>query len=64
MALWDNDELQFARLLTELNAVNMVLSKEAKAELMENMGLEWDDIDEIFERAHETYEDYKRQISS
>ena len=62
--LWNNDLLQFARLLTELNSVDMVLSENAKKELMENMGLEWDDIDELFERAHNVFEDHKRDLFS
>ena len=46
---WDNNYLQFARLLDEIRCLG--LSTEQYDTLMEAMDLGYEDIDELFERA-------------
>lgn len=57
--LWDNDLLQFARLLCELVATQDNLNLIAVAE---EMDVERSDVTELLERAHKVWEDAKTQI--
>jgi hypothetical protein len=58
--LWKNNEIQFARLLCELAALG-VPDGDTWADLGENMDLTPNDLDELFERAHEVWEQSKRE---
>jgi hypothetical protein len=50
---WDDDELQFARMLCEIVATHEHLNVDA---LVISTGLKASDINEVFERAHERWE--------
>jgi hypothetical protein len=54
--LWDNDKLQFARLLVELLAANEDLELEAVAT---SMDLQLQDVTELYKRAHKVFEEAK-----
>ena len=56
MTLWENDHVQFARLLAEIVATQEKLDIDA---LCTSMDLTPDDIDELFERAQMCWEAYK-----
>ena len=56
---WNNDEIQFARLISELQAAG-AFTKEVVSDLEDSMDLDADDIFEIVERADETFEDAKK----
>ncbi len=57
MAIWDNDDIQFARLLAEIKAVG--LSPEQMNELSTSMSLTKDEIHELLDRAEEKFEQIK-----
>lgn len=57
--LWDNDLIQFARLLDEIRATQENLDYDS---LCESMDLEPDDIDELFERAMKVFERAKAEL--
>jgi len=54
--MWNNNEVQFARLLCELVAANESLAIE---DVARSMDLEVEDVDELFERAHKVFEEAK-----
>ena len=54
--MWENNEIQFARLLCELVAANESL---AIKEVAMSMDLEVADVNELFERAHQVFEEAK-----
>lgn len=56
--LWEDDRIQFARLLDEIQATHSEIDFAA---LEESMDLERDDIDEIFERAQTVFQASKDQ---
>ena len=47
---WENDELQFARLLGEIMATSAI-TKEVMTELCDSMSLDEDGVEELMERA-------------
>lgn len=51
--LWEDDRVQFARLLAEINATHSEIDFAA---LEESMDVQRDDIDELFERAEAVFE--------
>jgi hypothetical protein len=56
---WDNNLIQFARLLCEINAtqdINIVT-------LCESMDLTTDDVNELFDRANEVWEQAKERLT-
>lgn len=57
---WDNNRVQFARLLAELRAVG--LTDEQYAALRESMDLARDRIDEVLERAETEWQRLKEQV--
>jgi inorganic pyrophosphatase/exopolyphosphatase len=59
MDLWKINNIQFARLLTEINGVG--LNKRQMKMLRESMDLTNDDIDEIFDRAIIAFEKNKKK---
>lgn len=58
--LWDDDRAQFARLLAEINAIDLTIAQHQQ--LCENMDIEPHELNELFERAHERYEATKRRL--
>ena len=54
--MWNNNEVQFARLLCELVAANESLAIE---DVARSMDLEVEDVNELFERAHKVFEEAK-----
>ena len=56
--LWENNEIQFARLLCEMGAVGIPDGQQWD-DLCTNMDLEMKDLDELFERAHKVWEKSK-----
>ena len=58
--VWNDDSVQFPRLLAEINAIG--LSEEQYEELGELMDLEVSEINELFNRAISAFENNKRQI--
>lgn len=56
--LWENNQVQFSRLLAEINSIG--LTKEQYQELSESMDLEIEFIDELFDRAIDDWEEHKR----
>jgi hypothetical protein len=57
--LWDNNEIQFARLLCELGALG-VPDADDWGDLLSNMDLEESDLHDLFERAHQVWERSKQ----
>lgn len=55
MSLWENDMIQFARLITELQLAG-AFTAEMLNRLSEQMDLELNDIYEIIERAQITFD--------
>lgn len=58
---WSQDELQFPRLLDEIRA-NIEFTNRQKQELCISMDLEWEDIEEIFDRASTRFEKAKEKL--
>lgn len=58
---WENDFVQFARMLSEINST-VDLPPEDWKKLEESMDLEIGDIDNIFDRAMEVFERSKERI--
>lgn len=58
--LWDNDPLQFARLLCEIRATQVI----DEYELGASMDLTGTQIEELFDRAHKAFEEAKRDYLS
>lgn len=59
---WENDSIQFPRLLAEINMVcplSKVLTPTQMNELCESMDLQVSDINEIFSRAQDTWDKIK-----
>jgi hypothetical protein len=61
--MWENNLVQFARLLSEMNAVVDISSGELRR-LAESMDLEPDQILELFDRAEAVWEDAKRNLGA
>ena len=59
--LWGNNELQFTRLLSEINAA-VAFTDDQWAELSANMDLSREDIEQIFDRAGACYENAKEAL--
>ena len=57
--LWENDTIQFARLLAEINAC-CEISEPNMNELLESMDLSIKNVHEIFDRADKEWEKSKR----
>lgn len=55
--MWDNDEIQFTRLVAEINAIG--LSQEDKQALCDSMDLEPAELEELFVRAEKNWETFK-----
>ncbi len=53
---WDNDHLQFARLLAEIQMTGPFIISD---ELKESMDLEENQIQEIFDRAQDAFDEWK-----
>jgi len=60
VVLWKRDDLQFVRLLAELNAVGIL--PQQMDQLTESMDLPAGDIEELLERAEVKWEKIKRRI--
>ena len=58
MRLWDDNELQFARLLCELMATQAI----DLTETAESMDLEMSEMHELLDRAHEVWEAAKARL--
>ena len=54
LCLWDNDEVQFARLLSEILAVG--LSGKQERDICASMGVSTVELTGLFERAEEAFE--------
>lgn len=54
-AVWDNNLVQFARLLAEINATQEI-DRDA---LLESMDILPSELDELFDRAHDVWEKAK-----
>ena len=61
MSLWENDLIQFARLLDEFNAVGLVEDQERQ--ICESMDISGDQLTELFERANAVWEVAKRKVA-
>lgn len=57
--LWNRDEIQFPRLLSEIMAVG--LTEQQWDELLASMDLESDELSELFERAQTAWETIKER---
>ena len=58
--LWDDDLTQFARLIAEINAID--LTAQQHQDLCTSMDLEPHELNELFVRAHERFEASKRAL--
>lgn len=58
--VWENNEIQFARLICELGALG-VPDDQQWNDLCASMDLEMADLDNLFERAHEVWEKNKAE---
>ena len=61
MDKWKNNNIQFPRLLAEIDAV-VEFTGQQKDELCISMDLEWSDIEEIFERAQIEFDKIKAKL--
>lgn len=61
MSKWQDNSIQFPRLLAEIIAVG--LSEEQWDGLLDAMDLESDDLSELFDRAQEEWERIKEQTA-
>ena len=61
MTLWDNNEIQFARLLCEMRA-NCHISGSDWDDLCESMDLTEDEVGSLLDRAHEVWEQSKKNV--
>lgn len=57
--LWDNNLIQFARLLSEINATQDSIDFDA---LCESMNLEREEVNELFDRANDVWEKAKADL--
>jgi hypothetical protein len=60
--LWENNRVQFIRLISEINAIG--LSPEQYQELSESMDLEIEFIDELFDRAEVEWQEHKKGLDT
>lgn len=60
--LWENNRVQFIRLISEINAIG--LSPEQYQELSESMDLEIESIDQLFDRAEIEWQEHKKYLTS
>lgn len=60
-ASWENDSVQFPRLIAEIKGVG--LSSEQVQELCTSMDLKKEDIYDLLERAEATWEDIKSRVT-
>lgn len=60
MSAWNNDTIQFARLIAEINATQEI----DFAALAEAMDLTIEEVGDLFDRADEAWEKAKRDIMS
>jgi len=60
-AIWQDDSLQFPRLIAEINANVMIRPKDFK-DLCESMDLTPDLVKELFDRADTAWENHKRVV--
>jgi hypothetical protein len=56
--MWDNDLIQFARLICEINATQENLDWIA---LLKEMDITANELGELFDRAHEVWETFKTE---
>lgn len=59
--LWEDDSIQFPRLISEI-AANVVINGSEWQALLDSMSLEDADLNELFERAHVKWEQAKARI--
>lgn len=59
MNRWENDRIQFARLICEIVATHDEIDCAA---LRESMDLDQSDLDALFDRANEAWEKAKRKV--
>ena len=59
--LWQNDKIQFARLISEAETCGL-FTKNAYKKLAKEMDLEPDYISELIDRAQMTFQESKRKI--
>lgn len=60
-SLWENDKIQFARLLCEMMATCEIKKKDFKA-LCDSMDLTAEEVNSLFDRAEKVWEDTKAKI--
>lgn len=58
LEIWDNDEIQFPRLLAEIFAIG--LDQHQKLLIRVSMNLESSQLDELFQRAEQRWETIKK----
>ena len=58
---WDNNYVQFARLIAEINATVDIKEEDWK-ELCESMDLQEDEVNQLFDRALQVFEQSKERI--
>ena len=59
--LWEDNSIQFPRLLAEICATVDITPKDFEA-LQESMDLTEDEINELFDRAQEEWEEIKNEV--
>jgi len=60
--MWNNDLIQFARMLTEIQA-NISFSNEEWEDLKESTDLTGDEIEQVFARAERVFDKAKGEIN-
>lgn len=58
-SLWENNEIQFARLICEINAAVSISKKDWRS-LCDSMDLNDDEVRSLFDRAHDVFEKAKK----
>jgi hypothetical protein len=59
-SVWDDNTIQFARLLAEINAIGLTMSQ--YQQICDSTDLGVMDIDELLERAEKEFEEIKLQM--
>jgi uncharacterized protein len=60
-SLWDNNEIQFARLIEEMQCLGIPDGYVSIEDLEESMDLNREELLSLFERARKVWEDVKRE---
>lgn len=59
---WENNDIQFPRLLNELNATGF-MTAEIEKQLLDEMDITREELDQLFERARQVWDEINSQLA-